>query len=48
LDPVAFAVAPAVLLAIAIAACLLPAARAASTDPADALRCEENTPRAIS
>jgi putative ABC transport system permease protein len=40
LDPVAFALAPVVLLAIAILACLVPATRAASTDPAAALRCE--------
>ena len=40
LDPVSFAVAPVVLMGIAIVACLLPALRAASTDAADALRCE--------
>jgi ABC-type antimicrobial peptide transport system permease subunit len=32
--------APAVLAVVAAAACLLPASRAASTDPAEALRCE--------
>ena len=40
LDPVSFAVAPVVLAVVAAAACLLPANRAASTDPAEALRCE--------
>jgi putative ABC transport system permease protein len=40
LDPIAFAVAPIVLLPVAAAACLLPALRAASVDPSEALRCE--------
>jgi putative ABC transport system permease protein len=40
LDPLSFAVAPIVLIPIAVAACLLPARRAASTDPAIALRYE--------
>jgi len=40
LDPLSFALAPIVLLPIAVAACLLPARRAASTDPAVALRYE--------
>jgi hypothetical protein len=40
LDPVAFAAAPLVLLPVAVAACLLPAMRAASVDPSEALRCE--------
>jgi hypothetical protein len=31
---------PTVLILIAAAACLVPGARAAATDPADALRCE--------
>jgi putative ABC transport system permease protein len=38
LDPMSFALAPVVLIPIAVAACVLPATRAASTDPADALR----------
>jgi putative ABC transport system permease protein len=38
LDAMAFAIAPAVLIPIAVVACLVPAARAAATDPADALR----------
>jgi putative ABC transport system permease protein len=38
LDAMAFATAPAVLIPIAVVACLVPAARAAATDPADALR----------
>ncbi len=40
LDPVSFAIAPLVLIPIALAACLLPAARAASADPAEVLRCD--------
>jgi predicted permease len=38
LDPVSFVIAPLVLLPIAIAACLLPAIRAARVGPAEALR----------
>lgn len=40
LDPVSFGLAPIVLLAVATAACLLPARRAAAVDPAEALRAE--------
>ena len=40
LDPIAFAAAPVVLIAVAILACVHPALRAASTDPALALRAE--------
>jgi hypothetical protein len=40
LDPVAFVAAPLVLIPIAVAACLLPASRAAQTDPIEALRSE--------
>ncbi len=40
LDPVSFAIAPAVLVGVAAAACLGPAWRAASTDPAIVLRNE--------
>jgi ABC-type antimicrobial peptide transport system permease subunit len=40
LDAVAFAVAPAVVVPVAMLASLLPARRAARTAPADALRCE--------
>jgi hypothetical protein len=40
LDPVAFTVAALLLLVVAIAACLIPARRAARIDPADALRVE--------
>ena len=40
LDPVAFVVAPAILLIVATAACLVPAKRAAAVDPAEALRAE--------
>jgi ABC-type lipoprotein release transport system permease subunit len=40
LDAVAFASAPLVLLPVACLACLIPATRAARTDPAEALRCE--------
>lgn len=39
-DPVTFAVAPAALIAVAIIATLVPANRAASVDPIEALRCE--------
>jgi putative ABC transport system permease protein len=39
-DPVAFTVAPLVLLAVAFAACLIPAVRAAAADPTAALRAE--------
>jgi putative ABC transport system permease protein len=38
LDAAAFAVAPAILVAVSVAACLGPALRAASTDPATTLR----------
>jgi putative ABC transport system permease protein len=40
LDVASFIAAPIVLAVVAAAACLLPASRAASTDPAEALRCE--------
>jgi ABC-type antimicrobial peptide transport system permease subunit len=39
-DTVAFAIAPAVLIVVALAACLVPAWRAAAVDPAEALRAE--------
>jgi len=38
LDTLSFAAAPIVLLVVAAVACVLPASRAASTDPAQALR----------
>ena len=40
LDVLSFIAAPIVLAVVAVAACLLPASRAASTDPAEAPRCE--------
>jgi putative ABC transport system permease protein len=40
LDPISFIAGPFVLAIVALLACLLPARRAASTDPAEALRCE--------
>jgi ABC-type antimicrobial peptide transport system permease subunit len=40
LDVTSFVAAPVVLALVAALACLLPARRAASTDPAEALRCE--------
>jgi len=39
-DPLTFAAAPALLLLVAIAACLIPAMRAASVDPMRTLRYE--------
>jgi len=46
LDAVSFLAAPAVLTIVAIAACLLPAARAARIDPAQALRSSDARRRA--
>ena len=40
LDLVAFAAAPALLIPVALVACLIPASRAAQTDPLEALRSE--------
>jgi ABC-type lipoprotein release transport system permease subunit len=40
LDATSFAMAPIALMAVAAAACVLPASRAAATDPAEALRSE--------
>jgi putative ABC transport system permease protein len=40
LDVVAFAAAPLIMLPVALAACVLPASRAARTNPIDALRIE--------
>jgi predicted permease len=40
LDPLSFAAAPLLLLPVAIIASLVPARRAAATDPAEALKCE--------
>lgn len=39
-DPVAFLIAPAILLPVAAVACVIPARRAATVDPAEALRAE--------
>jgi ABC-type antimicrobial peptide transport system permease subunit len=40
IDTVSFIAAPAALIVVALAACAVPARRAAVTDPALALRCE--------
>jgi len=40
LDPWSYLVAPAILLAVALVACLIPARRASCVEPAEALRCE--------
>ena len=40
LDPASFLTGPIVLIPVALVACTIPALRAASTDPAEALRCE--------
>ncbi|MGH7635491.1 MAG: FtsX-like permease family protein, partial [Gemmatimonadaceae bacterium] len=40
LDPLSFGAAPLVLALVALLACLVPARRAASIDPAEVLRCE--------
>ncbi len=40
LDPPSYLLAPAILLAVAVAACLVPARRASRVEPAEALRCE--------